>query len=110
MLEVSSVVLMFVLVVLMVGFPVGLVVSTSFGFVVWDLGSFFGCLEGWFFCGLGGGFLSRFFVWYSLADGPAGWIVAAYAAGYKIEHFKVKIIVGFVLWFILALFCGGFAR
>lgn len=75
-------------------------------------GIFFGCLEGWFFCGLGGGFLSRFFVfvWYSLADGPAGWIVAAYAAGYKIEHFKVKIIVGFVLWFILALFCGGFAR
>lgn len=34
MLEVISVVLMFVLVVLMVSFPVGLVVSTSFGFVV----------------------------------------------------------------------------
>lgn len=33
-LEVISVVLMFVLVVLMVSFPVGLVVSTSFGFVV----------------------------------------------------------------------------
>lgn len=73
-------------------------------------GIFFGCLEGWFFCGFGGGFLSRFFVWYSLADSPAGWIAAAYAAGHKIEHFKVKIIVGFVLWFILSLFCGGFAR
>lgn len=70
---------------------------------------FFGYLDGWFFRGLGGGFLSRFFAWYSFADGPASWIVAAYAAGYKVEHFKVKIIIGFVWWFVLALFCGGLA-
>lgn len=49
---VSSVVLMFGLVMLMVGLSVGLVVGASLGFVVWGLRSFLVVLMVGFFVGL----------------------------------------------------------